>query len=100
MGVNDLHKTFIDRPNHKKKNKRNLAELHSTIGIDVSALSCNRVCIIALCALISGPLPIDHGSTAKSEQQRYCELCDFDTVLMRPLFQMKLWYHTRRMTNA
>ena len=41
-----------------------------------------------------------HESTAKSEQQRYCELCDFDTVLMRPLGQMKLWYHTRRMTNA
>ena len=40
MGVNDLHKTFIDRPNHEKKNKRNLAvaELNGTIGIDVSAI--------------------------------------------------------------
>eukprot|EP00956_Cyclotella_meneghiniana_P030798 scaffold78688_cov59-Cyclotella_meneghiniana.AAC.6 len=53
MGVNDLHKTFIDRPNHEKKNKRNLADLLGTIGIDVSTI---------MYRLVSSPLgsgPID-----------------------------------------
>ena len=55
MGVNDLHKTFIDRPNHEKKNKRNLADLQGTIGIDVSTIMYRLVSL----PLGSGPIDVN-----------------------------------------
>eukprot|EP00956_Cyclotella_meneghiniana_P022306 scaffold42007_cov51-Cyclotella_meneghiniana.AAC.2 len=58
MGVNDLHKTFIDRPNHEKKNKRNLADLLGTIGIDVSTIMYHVLpCVLGPRHL--APAPID-----------------------------------------
>ena len=60
MGINDLHKTFIDRPNHEKKNKRNLADLQGTIGIDVSTIMYRLVSS----PLGSGPRPDRRESTS------------------------------------